>query len=272
MPQLSAGQMGCQCCRMMKSYIADPSAAVDARMADSLYRTHDLAGGALGGRSLRAHRSQKEGFRNLAYSISSDSNLRLEVDNNHVNHRLHAVPPPSGQPHPRPGAPSAEGGLYIIQPDALGPQWVMQDKRHSQLPVYPAVQASDNQRVFGGPRPWHSPVARRVTADGSLSADEADEGVGGTPEYPCDTGDEESVLSADVQTSTASLWSADTRDERRTKAPDVSTVESGICVTKSEDEEEEPRERADEAGSVTDSMVAEALAALEAATAGEEED
>ncbi|XP_061664638.1 uncharacterized protein zgc:194930 isoform X2 [Syngnathoides biaculeatus] len=253
--------MGCRCCRMMKSYISDPSAAA-ADKTESYYRTHNLASGPLGRRS---QKEQKEGFHNLAYSISSDSSLRLEVDNNRVNHRLHA----GGQAHPRPSAPSAECGIYIIQPDILGPQWVMRDKRQSQVPVYPAFQAYDDQRVFAGPGAWDSPL----TADGSLSADEADEGVGGTPEYPCDTGDEESVLSADVQTSTASLWSADTRDERRSKAADVSTVESGICVTKSEDEEEEPQKRADRAGGgVTDSMVAEALAALEAATAGEEED
>ncbi|XP_019711634.1 uncharacterized protein LOC109506983 [Hippocampus comes] len=263
--------MGCQCCRMMKSYISDPSAAVDVRKTD-LYRTHNVSGGALGGHSLRAHRSQKEekeGFHNLAYSISSDSSLRLEVDKNHVNHRLHAAAPPSNQPQQQASAPPAEGGLYIIQPNALGPQWVMQDKRHSQVPVYPAFQAYDNQRTFGGLRPWDGPVTQCVTTNGSLSADEVDEGVGGTPEYPCDTGDEESVLSVDIQTSTASLWSTDTRDERRSKAADVSTVESGIGVTKSEDEEEEPR---DEAASVTDSMVAEALAALEAATAGEDEE
>ncbi|XP_077400071.1 uncharacterized protein LOC144034853 isoform X2 [Vanacampus margaritifer] len=264
--------MGCRCCRMMKSYMSDPSAAVDGRKTDPLYRTHNLSGGVLGGRSLRAHRSQKEdkeGFHNLAYSISSDTSLRLEVDNNHVNYRMHAAPLPGNQTHQQASAPPADGGLYIIQPDALGPQWVMQDKRHSQVPVYPAFQAYDNQRVFGGLRPWDSPIPQCVTTNGSLSADEVDEGVGGTPEYPCDTGDEDSDLSVDIQTSTASLWSADTRDERRSKAADVSTVESGIVVTKSEDEEEEPR---NEAGSVTDSMVAEALAALEAATAGEDEE
>ncbi|KAM9833665.1 uncharacterized protein zgc:194930 [Syngnathus typhle] len=259
--------MGCQCCRMMKSYISDPSAEVDVRKTDSFYRTHNLSDGALKGRSQGAHQSQKEGFHNLAYSISSDSNLRLEVDNNHVNYRLHAVPPPSNQPHQRASAPPAEGGLYIIQPATLGPQWVIQNKHQSQVPVYPAFQAYDNQRVFGGLRPWDSPVTQCVTTNGSLSADEVDEGVGGTPEYPCDTGDEESVFSVDIQTSTASLWSADTRNERRSKAADVSTVESGIVVTKSEDEEGR-----NEAGSVTDSMVAEALAALEAATAGEDEE
>nr|XP_057924948.1 uncharacterized protein zgc:194930 [Doryrhamphus excisus] len=257
--------MGCRCCRMMKSYMSDPSAAVDMRKTDSFYHTHNLSSGALSSRSLRGHRSQKEdkeGFHNLAYSISSDSSLRLEVDNNHVNHRLHAAPVPATA-----SAPTVEGGLYIIQPDALGPQWVMQDKRHSQVPVYPAFQAYDNQRVFGELRHWDSPLSECINAGGSLSVDEVDEGVGGTPEYPCDTGDEASVLSVDIQTSTTSLSSVDTKDERRCKAADVSTMESGICVTKSEDEEDD---NGDEVQSVTDSMVAEALAALEAATAGED--
>ncbi|XP_061769743.1 uncharacterized protein zgc:194930 [Nerophis ophidion] len=233
--------MGCHCCRMMKSYMSDPSVAADVSKTDSLYRTHSLSGGDIGGR--RSQIEDKEGFHNLAYSISSDSSLRLEVDNNHVNHRLHAAPPPALA-----SAPPAEGALYIIQPDALGPQWVIRDTRHSQVPVY-------NHKVFGELRHWDS-----VNAGGSLSADEVDEGVGGTPEYPCDTGDEGSVLSVDIQTSTASLSSGDTKYERKCKAADVSTVESGICVTKSEDEVQ----------SVMDSMVAEALAALEAATAGED--
>ena len=98
--------------------------------------------------------------------------------------------------------------------------------------------------------------------------------MGGTPDYPCDTGDEGSVLSVDMHTSTTSLSSVDTRDELRLrKTPDVSTMESGISVTKYEEEEgEEEEEEGEEVQSVTDSMVAEALAALEAATAGEDFD
>ncbi|KAM9406988.1 uncharacterized protein ACWYII_027206 isoform 1-T2 [Salvelinus alpinus] len=100
------------------------------------------------------------------------------------------------------------------------------------------------------------------------SVDELDEGVGGTAEYLGDTGDEQSVLSADIQTSTTSLSSADTNDDR--EAPDATTTENGIgiSVKKSEDEGKEGED--DDVQSVTDSMVAEALAALEAATAGED--
>ncbi|KAK1889674.1 putative protein C4orf19 like [Dissostichus eleginoides] len=211
--------MGCQCCRMIKSYMYDPSVAVDVRKTDSasssLYQPHQLP-------RCDPLQKQKQGFNNLGYSKSNDSTLKLEVDNNHVNHRLHSVP---NEPHRQ----ATDGGLYIIQPEALGPDCVIGSE--------------------------------------SLSADEIDEGVGGTPEYLCDTGDEGSVLSVDLQTSTTSLSSVDTRDGLRLpKALDVSTVESGISVMKSEDEEEEEGE----VHSVMDSMVAEALAALEAATAGEE--
>ncbi|XP_068569443.1 uncharacterized protein C4orf19 homolog [Cebidichthys violaceus] len=271
--------MGCQCCRMIKSYIYDPSEMVDVRKTDSaassLYRPHHLPGEPLGGLS-----KQKQGFNNLGYNRSNDSTLKLEVDNNHVNHRLHAAPAPAKEPSMQGSAPPADGGLYIIQPQALGPRWVMQDRGASQVPVYPEIREYENQRGHGergrsaARDEWDCSVAECVNG---LSVDEIDEGVGGTPEYPCDTGDEGSVLSVEIHTSTTSLSSADTRDERRLpKNLDVSTVESGISVMKSEDEDEDEEEEekarngVEEAQSVTDSMVAEALAALEAATAGED--
>lgn len=260
-PQLhdTAGQMGCQCCRMIKSYMYDPSVAVDVRKADSasssLYQPHQLP-------RCDPLQKQKQGFNNLGYSKSNDSTLKLEVDNNHVNHRLHSQP---NEPHRQ----ATDGALYIIQPEALGPRWVMQERGPSQVPVYPNRQ--ENQRSFSEQERhvtksrWDNGVTECVIGSKSLSADEIDEGVGGTPEYLFDTGDEGSVLSVDLQTSTTSLSSADTRDGLRLpKGLDVSTVESGISVMKSEDEEE------GEVHSVMDSMVAEALAALEAATAGEE--
>ncbi|XP_040887712.1 uncharacterized protein zgc:194930 [Toxotes jaculatrix] len=272
--------MGCQCCRMIKSYIYDPSVAVDVRKTDSagssLYQPHNLSGGIPGRDPLGGHNKQKQGFHNLGYSKSNDSTLKLEVDNNHVNHRLHAVP--VKELHQQGSTPPAEGDLYIIQPEALGPRWVIQEKTPSQVPVYPNIQEYENQRSYGeqGHRAtrngWDGSITECVTGNESLSADEieTDEGVGGTPEYPCDTGDEGSILSVDIHTSTTSLSSADTKDELRLpKTPDVSTMESGISVTKSEDEEE-ARNEDEEVQSVTDSMVAEALAALEAATAGED--
>ncbi|KAK5848337.1 hypothetical protein PBY51_005962 [Eleginops maclovinus] len=258
--------MGCQCCRMIKSYIYDPSEVVDGRKTDSadrsLYQPHQLP-------RCDPLQKQKEGFNNLGYSKSNDSTLKLEVDNNHVNHRLHAAP---ANEHWQATAPPTDGGLYIIQPDAPGPRWVIQERGPSQVPVYPNRQ--ENQRSFSEQERhvtrsrWDNGVTECVIISDSLSADEIDEGVGGTPEYLCDTGDEASILSVDIQTSTTSLSSGDTRDGLGLpKALDVSTVESGISVMKSEDEEEEEK---GEVNSVTDSMVAEALAALEAATAGED--
>lgn len=242
--------------------------AVDGRKADSasssLYQPHHLSEGAPGSDPLGGHNKQKHGFHNLGYSKSSDSTLKLEVDNNHVNHRLHAAPS-AKEVHRQGGVPPAE--VYIIQPEALAPRWGMQEKGPSQVPVYPNIQEYENQTGYGETRnEWDSSIIE--CSSEHLSADEIDEGVVETPEYPCDTGDESSVLSVDIHTSTTSLSSADTRDELRLpKTPDVSTVESGISVMKSEDEEEAEEE---EVQSVTDSMVAEALAALEAATAGED--
>lgn len=265
--------MGCRCCRMIKSYIYDPS-VTDVSKADpvehSVYQAHNLPGGPPARISSGGPTKQKQGFHNLGYSKSSESNLKIEVEKNQVNHRLHAAP--ARELHRHSSAPPPEGGLYIIQPDALGPQWVMHDKGPSQVPVYPSVEEYESRRSYTPPhlsagKGWDGPLGE--TAHESLSADEVDEGVGGTPEYPCDTGDEGSVLSVDIHTSTTSLSSAGTRDDHRLpKTPEHGTLESGICVTKGEDEEEMKEE--EEVESVTDSMVAEALAALEAATAGED--
>lgn len=221
----------------------------------SLYQAHRHTSGVPSRDPHGGHDKQKQGFHNLGYSKSNDSTLKLEFDNNHVNQRLHAATSLA-----RDGAVSpAEGGLYIIQPE---PRWM--DKGPSQVPVYPNIQEYEKeygeQQQGAAKHGWDT-----STMEGkSQSVDEIDEGVGGTPEYLCDTGDEGSILSVDIHTSTTSLSSAGTRDELTpAKTPDVSTLESGISVTKSEEEEEEVQ-------SITDSMVAEALAALEAATAGED--
>lgn len=265
------------------SYIYDPSVAVDVRKSDSagssLYQPHHLPGEAPSRYPLGGSNKHKQGFHNLGYSKSNDGTLKLEADNNHVN-RLHAIPDKEYPQQAR--AQPAEGSLYIIQPEGPGRRWVMQDTVPSQVPIYPNVQEyvshppydqSDRTRGYGvGGRGavrkgWDSSIGDECgTGSESLSVDE---GMGGTPEYPCDTGDEGSVLSGDIHTSTTSLSSADTKyDHRQTKTPDLLTVESGISITKSEDEEER---REEDVQSVTESMVAEALAALEAATAGEED-
>ncbi|XP_053272454.1 uncharacterized protein zgc:194930 [Pleuronectes platessa] len=278
--------MGCRCCRMIKSYIYDPSEEVDGRKPDSagnsLYQPHHLPGRPPSIDPLGNHNKQKQGIHNLAYSKSNDSTLRLEVDNNHLNQRLHAAPPPAKELHQQASGLPEDGGLYIIQPDAVAPRWISHEKRPSQVPVYPNITEYENQRGYSerGHREtrdeWDTSISKYGTGSESLSADEieVDEGVGGTPDYPCDTGDESSVLSVDMHTSNTSLSSVDTRDELRLrKTPDVSTMESGISVTKyDEEEEEEARNKEEEVHSVTDSMVAEALAALEAATAGEDFD
>ncbi|CAL8325428.1 unnamed protein product [Lota lota] len=255
--------MGCRCCRMIKSYIYDPSAVVEpgkselsgASSRGSLYQPRVPPGGA----------QQKEGVSNLAYSKSNEGTLKLEADNNHVN-RL-----PVCQ-QPQQGGPPA-GPLYIIQPQAPGPRWAAEDApRPSQVPVYP------DPLDYGGGGVGPVLPAYPPSEPGAWdTADYEDEGVGGTPEYPCDTGDEGSVLSVEMHTSITSVSSTDTRDGPRWPAttPDASTAESGISMTKSEDEEEEEQQRrreaeGDDVRSVTDSMVAEALAAMEAATAGED--
>lgn len=258
--------------RLSHSYIYDPSDEVDGRKMDSssssLYHPHHLSGGAPGADPLGHHGKQKQGFNNLGFSKAGDSTLKLEVDNNQLNYRVHGAPP-TREVHRQASAPPAE--VYIIQPESLGPRWVVQDKGPSQVPVYPNIQGYQTQTTYG--KTGHHMIRNGwdgSTGRESLSADEVDEGVGGTPEYMGDTGDEGSVLSVDIHTSNTSLSSVDTRDGLRLpKTPDVSTVESGISVMKSEDEEEFPKEEG-EAQSITDSMVAEALAALEAATAGED--
>ncbi|XP_076017165.1 uncharacterized protein LOC143009052 [Genypterus blacodes] len=268
--------MGCRCCRMMKSYIYEPSPE-QGRKSDSsgnsLYHPHHLTGHTIGS---NASAKQLHGINNLGYNKSYDSTLKLEVDNNQVN-RFHAAPPPASELYRQGSAPPAEGGLYIIQPEAPGPRWVMQERGPIQVPVYPNIHQYDNPALFNQSGRTGSYGEQGQTVMGnrwdasmggseSLSADEIDEGVGGTPEYPCDTGDEGSVLSVDIHTSTASMSSTDTKDNLRLpKNQDLSNVESGI--SKSEDEEEGKNVEMD---SVTDSMVAEALAALEAATAGED--
>lgn len=221
----------------------------------SLYQPHHLPGAPHSDNPNK----QKQGINNLGYSRSSDSTLKLEVDNNHVNHRLHTALPPAE--------------VYIIQPEKM--TWTVQERSPSQVPVYPNMEypnhtSHDGRGHRGARSGWDNSVMERVSSVENLSVDETDEGVGGTPEYQCDTGDEVSILSVDIHTSNTSLSSADTRDRLTLpKTPDVSTVESGISVMKSEDEEEATKEE-EEVQSITDSMVAEALAALEAATAGED--
>ncbi|MEQ2260544.1 hypothetical protein XENORESO_019867 [Xenotaenia resolanae] len=270
--------MGCQCCRMVKSYIYDPSAPVDVQKADSagssLYQHH--TGGDPNCYPQGGHNKQKQGFHNLGYSRSNDSTLKLEFDNNQVNQRLHSAPSLAKELHQQASAPPVDEGLYIIQPEAVGPRWM--DIDPSQVPIYPNILQYENHSSYSEQEHevttngWDSSITICNIPGKSPSVEEIDEGVGGTPEHLWDTGDEGSILSVDIHTSTTSLSSGGTRDELTlSKTPDIFTAESGILVTKSEDGEEVRKDQT-EVQSVTDSMVAEALAALEAATAGEDSD
>ncbi|XP_029615636.1 uncharacterized protein zgc:194930 [Salmo trutta] len=289
--------MGCQCCRMLKSYIYDPTAPVDAhgRKRDpaesSLYQPHHLPGDSGNQFNIK----QNQGFHNLGFSNKytergGGGSLKLEIDNNHINNhinKLHAVPTNperelgTGQAG-KPRVGEGGGGLYILHPEGQVPRQAP-SKGLNLVRVSPNTASLDLtlNLTHSGDTDSHPDKIRMVrnVSDPSIgdrygvgcntsSVDELDEGVGGTPEYLGDTGDEQSVLSADIQTSTTSLSSADTNDDRG--VPDATTIENGIgiSVKKSEDEGKEGED--DDVQSVTDSMVAEALAALEAATAGED--
>ncbi|XP_010886284.1 uncharacterized protein zgc:194930 [Esox lucius] len=273
--------MGCQCCRMLKSYIYDPTAPVDVhgRKRDpsegSLYRPHSPP--ADGGGCINVR--QKQGFHNLGFSNSSNKSgggggVKLEIDNNYINSRHGPPAKPEvelgrGQgATPRAGEEGGGGGgRYILHPERQAPRRDPSEV-HVSVPVYPDTASLGLN--LSPSRVTHShPDKTGLVPNGSgplvcdiSSADELDEGVGGTPEYLCDTGDEESVLSVDIQTSTTSLSSVDTKGNPAAESG------MGISVPKSEDEGQGGEE--DEEEGVLDSMVAEALAALEAATAGED--
>ncbi|XP_016124991.1 uncharacterized protein [Sinocyclocheilus grahami] len=252
--------MGCSCCRMIKSYIYDPSVPVEVpgRKRDptssSLYQSHRFPEEA-------DHIPKKQGFHNLAYS-THPSPTKLDIDNNHIN-RLHAnIPGEQIRSSPAEGDPS----LYILQPEGEGTPI----KAAPTLRVNPPIQ---NEPLLGT-----EPGKREDRfRDSGLGGGGITDGTEGSDGYPYgqedededrksrlastpDTADEESVLSVDKHTSSTSLSSADTKlmiEDREKKA---SSIERG----------EQERAKEMDCVSVTDSMVAEALAALDAATAGED--
>lgn len=236
---------------MLKSYIYDPSVPVEVpgRKRDptssSLYQSHQFPEEA-------DHIPKKQGFHNLAYS-THPSPTKLDIDNNHIN-RLHANIPDEQIPSsPAEGDPS----LYILQPE---------DEGTTTLCTNQPIQ---NESLLGT-----EPGKREDRfRDSGLGGGGITDGTDGSDGYPygqedededrksklastLDTADEESVLSVDMHTSSTSLSSADTKlmtEEREKKKPSIKRGEQEMdCV------------------SVTDSMVAEALAALDAATAGED--
>ncbi|KAL2079762.1 hypothetical protein ACEWY4_025506 [Coilia grayii] len=285
-------QMGCSCCRMIKSYIYDPSVPVEVHG-----RKREAAGSSLYQPNCHLPGDEdplqkKQGFYNLGYSSSGGitgsspptcaGNTTLDIDNNHIN-CLHGNGPPAADSSSLAwtGVGKIGGGGGGVDSDARVPQL-----KETQValknappplpsipPVYqlPSVLTPISKVPEGSTQPWDThlsgdammrmgPYHVRDCLDGMECCVDDDEeeresGVGSTPDYLVDTGDEASVLSGDINTSSTSLSSADTREDRRGRR-----------------REPEGEEEQDDCQSVTDSMVAEALAALEAATAGEDDD
>ncbi|KAG7462117.1 hypothetical protein MATL_G00199200 [Megalops atlanticus] len=254
--------MGCRCCRMIKSYIYDPSVPVDVHG-----RKRDTATTTLyQGKPQEAENTHKvQGFHNLGYTHKyadgvKQGTAKLEIDNNQIN-RLHAAPGARTQDHVL-KAGAGDSSLYILQPGESPRKCALPG--HTPLPEHNALQCSSpgvtferlNDHLIGGtPQANGDAFSRRGH---------------GSPRSPCEAGDPgdepdaDSVLSGrseEVHTSTTSLSSADTRE----RPPQTAGESHG-----SEGEEEEEGEDEGDSGSITDSEVAEALAALDAATAGED--
>lgn len=134
----------------------------------------------------------------------------------------------------------SESSLYIIQPDG-------------DSATVPSAPPLCSECVLG-------------TEPGKCSETFRDSGLaGGSDGFLCgqeekagsvgDTADEESVISVEIHTSSTSLSSSDT------KLDDRSEEDESLSQTQKKNED---------SVSITESMVEEALAALEAATAGEE--
>ncbi|XP_051511999.1 uncharacterized protein LOC127416606 [Myxocyprinus asiaticus] len=241
--------MGCSCCRMIKSYIYDPSVPVDVSgckrdpTSSSLYQSHRFPEEA-------DHIHKKQGFHNLGYS-TNPSPTKLDIDNNHIN-QLHAnIPGDQVRSNPDGGDPS----LYILQPEGKGTPIKSTPSLRAAPPVH-------NELMLGtepGKREERfrdSGLGGGGMTDGTEEEEDRRSRVASTP----DTADEESILSVDMHTSSTSLSSVDTKlviEDRDEKAPSIMKGE-------------QKREKEIDCISITDSMVAEALAALDAATAGED--
>ncbi|XP_028820880.1 uncharacterized protein LOC114801693 [Denticeps clupeoides] len=246
--------MGCRCCRMIKSYIYDPSVPVDVHghkqdgTTSSLYHPHHHSGDA-------DLLQKKQGFTNQAYASSrdsSDGNSKLHIDNNRINSQ-------HGAQLKKNAGGGGDSGVYILHPNET-PTLKCAPSAPSSPPTCqvsdllttsaPSDKPPDGTYLHTGPD----------GVDCRVSEDEEESGVGSTPEYLGDTGDEESVLSGDIHTSSTSLSSGETRPAG---LEDPRVMDKRVTKRKEEEDGEDCQ-------SITDSMVAEALAALEAATAGEE--
>ncbi|XP_036407339.1 uncharacterized protein zgc:194930 [Megalops cyprinoides] len=247
--------MGCRCCRMIKSYIYDPSVPVDVHG-----RKRDTATTTLyQGKPREAENMHKvQGFHNLGYTHKyadgvKQGTAKLEIDNNQIN-RLHAAPSERTQDHTL-KVGTGDSTLYILHPGESPLKCA--PPGHTPLPEHNALQCSSPGVTFE--RLNDHLIGRTPQANGDPFSRRGH----GSPHSQCgDEADADSVLSGrseEVHTSTTSLSSADTRER-----PLQTAGES----RGSEGEEEEEDEG--DSGSITDSEVAEALAALDAATAGED--
>ncbi|KAL7875894.1 hypothetical protein AOLI_G00108570 [Acnodon oligacanthus] len=259
--------MGCRCCRMIKSYIYDPSESVDGQGLKQDPSNNSLVP------PYQCHRlpdevnHKKQGFHNLGFT-SNTSPTKLDIDNNHIN-RLHV------NNQTRSSLPQETGGdstLYILQPEAEGTPIRTTSIIPSAPPVYsiPMLGTEPGKRTerFRDSGLGNGGMTDGIDGlDGYLCGQEEEEedkrrrNTAATSEYVEDTADEESVISVDIHTSSTSLSSADT------KLVVEDTVEEDLSLSRRDGATEKETE---DCISVTDSMVAEALAALEAATAGEE--
>ncbi|XP_056603072.1 uncharacterized protein zgc:194930 [Triplophysa dalaica] len=237
--------MGCSCCRMVKGYISDPSVPVDVPgckhdpTTSSLYQSNLFP-------EKGDHIHKKQGFHNLGYS-THPSSTKLDIDNNHLN-LFHAN---VLDQRVRTSQPEHDPRQYILRAEEEG----MPVKTLCDEPILGTEPGKREERF----------------RDSGLGSGGISEGSDGCPygqeeefeEMRCrepSTPDTESMLSVDMHTSSTSLSSADTKlviDDRDENEPVVI-------------EEVQETEKESDGMSITDSMVAEALAALDAATAGED--
>lgn len=183
--------------------------------------------------SYQCHNQSDDGKKQGFHNLGYTSNSNLsksDIENNHINQARSNLPQTAG----------GNSSLYILQPDGgVSPT----------LPCAPPL--------CPGKEPGKQAERFRDSGNGSdgylCRTDQEEEGRLGAR----DTADEESIISVDIHTSSTSLSSADTK-----LVKDEDSSFSRKAGAKEKDTEDTL--------SVTDSMVAEALAALEAATAGEE--
>ncbi|KAA0723693.1 hypothetical protein E1301_Tti003192 [Triplophysa tibetana] len=226
------------------SYISDPSIPVDVPgckrdpTTSSLYQSDIFP-------EKGDHIPKKQGFHNLGYS-TQPSSTKLDIDNNHLN-RLHAN---VLDQRVRTSQPEHDAKQYILRPEEEMPVKTLCDE-----PIL-ALEPGMREERF---------------RDSGLGSGGISEGSDGSPygheeefeEMRCrevSTPDTESMLSVDMHTSSTSLSSDDTKlviDDRDENEPAFI-------------EEVKETEKESDGMGITDSMVAEALAALDAATAGED--